>query len=117
MLWPSIQSIVVIGEETANKSESIATHLWMARTSETLPRGYLLPRMQNYADKWTPFLNTVLFSVYHLFSPWENLIRIIGFYPVVYLVWRKKDIRFGIFTHVILNTLGGSMMVFVLLRV
>ena len=80
-------------------------------------RGYLLPRMQKYANKWAPFINTILFSVYHFFSPWENLIRIVGFYPVIYLVWRKKDIRFGIFTHIILNSIGGFILLVVLLNV
>jgi membrane protease YdiL (CAAX protease family) len=79
-------------------------------------RGYLLPRMQKYANKWAPFINTVLFSLYHFFSPWENLIRIVGFYPVIYLAWRKKDIRFGIFTHVILNSFGGIAIIVVLLH-
>jgi hypothetical protein len=80
-------------------------------------RGHLLPRMQKYAKRWAPFINTVLFSVYHFFSPWENLIRIVGFYPVIYLVWRKKDIRFGIFTHIVLNSIGGFILLVVLLTV
>jgi membrane protease YdiL (CAAX protease family) len=70
-------------------------------------RGYLLPRMHRYAGKWAPLINTVLFSLYHFFSPWENPIRIIALLPVVYIVWRKRDIRFGIATHVVLNTVGG----------
>jgi membrane protease YdiL (CAAX protease family) len=73
-------------------------------------RGFLLPRMQKYAKKWAPLINSVLFSLYHFFSPWENLIRIVGIFPMVYVVWRKKDIRFGILTHIILNTFGGIAM-------
>jgi membrane protease YdiL (CAAX protease family) len=76
-------------------------------------RGYLLPRMDKYAGKWAPFLNTVLFSIYHFFSPWENLIRIVATYPLVYLVWKKRDIRFGIFVHIIVNTIGGIYMLLV----
>jgi len=70
-------------------------------------RGYLLPRMEGYARVWAPLVNAVLFSVYHFFSPWENLVRIVALLPVVYLVWGKKDIRFGIFTHVLSNMIGG----------
>jgi membrane protease YdiL (CAAX protease family) len=70
-------------------------------------RGYLLPRMEGYAGKWAPFLNTVLFSIYHFFSPWENLIRIAASYPLIYLVWKKKDIRFGMLVHILVNTFGG----------
>jgi len=73
-------------------------------------RGYLLPRMESYAKKWAPLVTTVLFSVYHFFSPWENPIRIIGTLPLFYLVWKKKNIRFGIIVHVLLNTFGGIMM-------
>jgi hypothetical protein len=29
--------------------------------------------------------------------------------PQFYVVWRKKDIRFGIFPHVLLNMIGGIM--------
>lgn len=78
-------------------------------------RGYLLPRMEGYAGKWAPFLNTMLFSIYHFFSPWENLIRIAASYPLIYLVWKKRDIRFGILVHILVNTFGGiiaSVMIF-----
>jgi membrane protease YdiL (CAAX protease family) len=78
-------------------------------------RGFLLPRMEGYAKKWAPFLNAVLFSFYHFFSPWENLIRIVGVYPLVYVVWRKKDIRISILVHVLLNTIGGIVFLIVLL--
>lgn len=70
-------------------------------------RGYLLPRMDNAAGKWAPLLNTILFSLYHFFSPWENLVRIVAGYPMVYLVWKKRDIRFGIFVHILVNSIGG----------
>ena len=73
-------------------------------------RGFLLPRMDRKMGKAAPFVNTILFSIYHFFSPWENLIRILVLIPFVYLVWRKKDIRFGIFSHVILNCMGATAM-------
>lgn len=72
-------------------------------------RGYLLPRMEGYARKWAPLVNVVLFSIYHFYSPWENPIRIVALLPQFYVVWRKKDIRFGIFPHVLLNMIGGIM--------
>jgi len=77
-------------------------------------RGYLLPRMEGYAGKWAPFLNTVLFSFYHFFSPWENLIRIAASYPLIYLVWKKKDIRFGILVHILINSFGGIAALFLI---
>lgn len=79
-------------------------------------RGYLLPRMKGYAGKWAPLLNTLLFSFYHFFSPWENLVRIAALFPMVYLVWKKEDIRFSILTHVIINTIGGLIMLITVLQ-
>ena len=73
-------------------------------------RGYLLPRMNGYAGRWAPALNIVLFSLYHFFSPWENPIRIITFLPWGYLVWKKRDIRFSILVHILMNTGNGIML-------
>jgi membrane protease YdiL (CAAX protease family) len=53
-------------------------------------RGYLLPRMDRFAGKWAPLLGAFLFSIYHFYSPWENLIRIVASYPLVYTVWKKE---------------------------
>jgi len=78
-------------------------------------RGYLLPRMAGWAGRWAPFLNTVLFSIYHFFSPWENLIRILASYPLIFTVWKKRDIRFGVLVHIIVNTIGGIMALIVIL--
>lgn len=72
-------------------------------------RGFLLPRMDTCAGKWAPLLNTVLFSLYHFFSPWENIIRIVASYPLIQLVWKKRDIRYSILVHILVNTLGGIM--------
>ncbi len=74
-------------------------------------RGYLLPRMKGYARRWSPALNVALFSLYHFFSPWENPIRILAFLPLGYLVWKKRDIRFSILAHVLMNT-GGCLWLF-----
>jgi len=73
-------------------------------------RGYLLPRMEGYAKKWAPALNVVLFSLYHFFSPWENLVRIVAILPLGYIVWKKRNIRFSIWVHILLNTGGGILM-------
>jgi hypothetical protein len=44
------------------------------------------------------------------FSPWENPGRIIALLPLVFWVWRTRNIRFSIFTHILLNTGGAVMM-------
>jgi uncharacterized protein len=65
-------------------------------------RGYLLPRISRLGA-WAPLLNTVLFSLYHFFSPWQNVGRIITFLPVVYAAWWKRSIYVSIAVHVLGN--------------
>ena len=72
-------------------------------------RGYLLPKISDIG-KWAPILNIILFSLYHFFSPWQNPVRIIALFPMVYLVWWKKNVYLGIIIHGIVNTLGAIAM-------
>lgn len=77
-------------------------------------RGYLLPRMA-WARGWAPLLNTVLFAVYHFFSPWQTPARIISLTPVYYAVWWKRNIYVGIAVHCLLNLMASvGLLVFVL---
>jgi membrane protease YdiL (CAAX protease family) len=68
-------------------------------------RGYLLPRLKQLRA-WAPLLNIFLFSLYHLFSPWQNITRILALLPLVYVVWWKHNIYIGIIVHCTLNTIG-----------
>ena len=43
-------------------------------------RGYLLPRME-WMGRWAPLVNVSLFSLYHFWSPWQLVARILGFDP------------------------------------
>jgi membrane protease YdiL (CAAX protease family) len=65
-------------------------------------RGFLMPRISRFGN-WAPFIITVLFSAYHLFSPWEFLTRIVAFFPMAYCVYKKKNIYIGIAAHCMLN--------------
>jgi uncharacterized protein len=65
-------------------------------------RGYLLPRISRFGA-WAPLINTVLFSIYHFFTPWQNIGRIIGLLPLVYFVWWKRSIHISIAVHVLGN--------------
>ena len=69
-------------------------------------RGYLLPRLSRFGTLGSTAINVLLFSLYHLASPWQNVTRIVALLPVVYLVVRKRNIYLGIFVHCGLNTLG-----------
>lgn len=71
-------------------------------------RGYLLPRL-SYLKAWAPLINTVLFSLYHFFTPWQNPARILALLPVVYLVQRKRNIYLSMVFHVVLNLMGQGL--------
>jgi membrane protease YdiL (CAAX protease family) len=66
-------------------------------------RGFLLPRMKMFG-KFAPLINTVLFSIYHFFTPWENITRILAVIPLSYSVWVNKNVNIGIIIHCSLNT-------------
>jgi len=65
-------------------------------------RGYLLPRISRLGA-WAPLLNTVLFSLYHFFTPWSIVSRILEFLPVVYAAWWKRSIYLSMTVHVLFN--------------
>jgi membrane protease YdiL (CAAX protease family) len=68
-------------------------------------RGYLLPRM-DWMGRWAPLVNVSLFSLYHFWSPWQIIGRILGFGPTVYAVRWKENVYLGMVVHCTLNTLG-----------
>ena len=69
-------------------------------------RGYLLPRISRLGA-WAPVVNTVLFSLYHFFSPFQIVSRIIQFLPVVYAAWWKRSIYVSMASHVLGNVAGS----------
>lgn len=68
-------------------------------------RGYLLSRMKS--GKWPFVVNAVLFSLYHFWQPGIYLTLILSLMPMTYAVWKTKDIRVGIYTHMALNLIGA----------
>ena len=54
-------------------------------------RGYLLPRISRFGA-WAPLVSTVLFSLFHFFTPWQTAGRIISLLPTVYAVWWTRNI-------------------------
>jgi len=69
-------------------------------------RGYLLPRMETLGI-WAPFLNVLLFSLYHFWSPWENVVRLLALTPWVYAVWRTRNIYLSVLIHGLINAFSG----------
>ena len=71
-------------------------------TEELFFRGYLTShfRIQN---NFTPILITILFSLYHFWLPFNNIFRILAFAPVMFVVYKKKNIYLGILFHCMCN--------------
>lgn len=66
-------------------------------------RGYLLPRM-GYAGKWAPLLHSLMFGLYHIWTPWMFLTRTLGMLPLAYAV-RWRNLNLAIIVHVLVNVL------------
>jgi membrane protease YdiL (CAAX protease family) len=77
-------------------------------------RGFLLPRMKIFG-KFAPLVNVLLFSIYHFFTPWRNISRIISLIPCTYWIWKKRDIRMGIIVHCLGNAVGWVIIIIGLL--
>jgi membrane protease YdiL (CAAX protease family) len=69
-------------------------------------RGYLLPRLSRFGTVGATVINVLLFSLYHFFSPWQFVTRVVALLPLIYLVARKRNIYLGIFVHCGLNVLA-----------
>jgi uncharacterized protein len=65
-------------------------------------RGHLLPRIDRFG-RGAPVLNAVLFSLYHFWTPWQNVGRILGLLPWIYTVWRKRSLRLSMAVHISVN--------------
>jgi membrane protease YdiL (CAAX protease family) len=68
-------------------------------------RGYLTSKISRYGY-FAPIIITVLFSLYHLWLPFNNLFRISIFLPAAWLAWRKKNIYISIVFHCLCNLLS-----------
>lgn len=71
-------------------------------TEETYFRGYLLPRIKA-SSKLAPIISAILFSLYHFFSPWQFLSRVLTMVPVYYWVVKRKNIKFSLLAHLLIN--------------
>ena len=83
-------------------------------TEELYFRGYLLPRLA-LQGIWAPVIHILLFSLYHFWSPWQNVVRILAMSPLYFAVWKKRNVFLGIIWHVVANVLSALGLVAVLL--
>jgi len=71
-------------------------------TEELYFRGYLLPRIDR-CGIWAPVLNTILFSIYHVWTPWRWPQIAVGFLPLALAAWRTQSIYVSATAHVTVN--------------
>jgi membrane protease YdiL (CAAX protease family) len=82
----------------------ILTGVILPAIEELYFRGYLLPRLSRLGRQ-APILNQILFSLYHLWTPWQFISRVGFFLPTVWVTWRKKDLRVSLWVHCLSNTI------------
>ena len=63
-----------------------------------------------YEGRWAPLVNVGLFSLYHFWTPWNFLSRVLLLAPMVYLVWWKRNIYIGMIAHCLLNLIGTTVL-------
>ena len=68
-------------------------------------RGYLLPHLERFG-KWAPLINASLFSLYHFWTPWGTISRILWMFPWIYVSWRKRNIYLIMIAHITANVIG-----------
>jgi len=79
---------------------------WAAPIVEELYfRGYLLPRLSRFGH-WAPPINAALFALYHFFTPWQIVSRILFVAPLAWVVQRRRNLAIGITAHLLINTVG-----------
>lgn len=65
-------------------------------------RGYLTNKISRFGN-FAPLIITVLFSLYHLWLPFNNIFRICAFFPAAFVAWKKKNIYITIVFHALCN--------------
>jgi membrane protease YdiL (CAAX protease family) len=72
-------------------------------------RGFLLPRIDRLGV-WAVLLNVSLFAFHHLWTPLLNPGRILAWFPIIFIVWRKQNIYIGLYVHLITNLMGNGLL-------
>lgn len=112
--WPAWLNLSALAQDTAQYPPAIlwavvalsaVLNIAVPITEELYFRSFLLPRFPA-SPRWAPFWNTVLFSLYHVWWPWDMVGRIIALLPVVYVVQWKRNVIVSILVHCLLNLMG-----------
>lgn len=108
--WPGYNARLILGNYPA--SHILIAEICYIALNGLLPvieelyfRGWLMPRIARFGA-WTPWISLGLFSLYHLWQPWNNVLNIIALWPLTFLSWKKRNVYLGIAIHCTLNIVG-----------
>jgi hypothetical protein len=67
-------------------------------------RGFLLPRLSRFG-LWAVPLHSLLFALFHVWTPWMVVARAVGLLPLIYVAQKKRNIYIGMIAHMLGNFL------------
>jgi membrane protease YdiL (CAAX protease family) len=118
--WFRLQDYLLHTEQYGAETIKI-TFLFVIIASIIIPlaeefyfRGFLMLKKEE-SSKQVVLRNTILFSAYHLWSPWLFFTRVIATYPIHYFVWKRKNIFLSITVHCTLNIVGDVVLIYPLI--
>ena len=94
----------------------IGSALVAAVLEEAYFRGFLLPRMPASLGRLRPVAHTILFALYHMWTPWLAPARILGVLPLTYITLHTRSILPALVAHVTLNLIDVAVIIAVVLR-
>lgn len=83
-------------------------------TEEIYFRGYLLPRLSRFGF-WAAPIHAILFALFHVWTPWLVVARVVALIPFTLIVQGKQNIYIAIIMHIIINALDLTAGVMLLL--
>ena len=79
-------------------------------------RGFLLPRMPAALGRTGPAAHTILFALYHVWTPWLAPTRILGILPLTYITLHIRSILPATVAHITLNLIDVILILAVVMR-
>jgi uncharacterized protein len=84
-------------------------------TEELYFRGHLLPRIDRFGSR-APVINSLLFALYHMWTPWRWPQIFFGMLPMSWMAWRTRSVAVSMVAHIMVNFVFLVMMTLLLLE-
>ena len=73
-------------------------------------RGHLMPRLERFGS-YAPLISTVLFALYHVWTPWRWPAILVGFLPAAWQARKRHSIYVSLSAHLVINNVYLLLMV------